>query len=141
LDPDHQPYSAIVVRPAVNLDRVEEVLVITGVQSDLPAGTQQDLMTAEAQHAADISAERLPGIHDDDPAGVAGATNTGDPTAPNAATTPAVATVPHPLPAVHPDRYSSGSTPAASELTPGGQNTAPATPATNQPAAQPTSPN
>ena len=36
-DPDHQPYTAIVVHPAVNLDRVEEVLVITGTQSDLPA--------------------------------------------------------------------------------------------------------
>ena len=35
-DPDRQLYTAIVVRPAVNLDRVEEVLVITSTQSDLP---------------------------------------------------------------------------------------------------------
>jgi rod shape-determining protein MreC len=126
-DPDHQPYSAIVVRPAVNLDRVEEVLVITGTQADLPAGTQQDLSTAEAQHAADITAERLPGLHDDEPQAA-----TGDAAAPassaTAATpaTPPVATIPHPLPTVHPDRYSSGTTPPASDLTPGGQNSLPA---------------
>ncbi len=52
----------------MNLDRLEEVLVITGTQSDLPAGAQQDLTAAEAQHAADVSAEKLPGLHDDDPA-------------------------------------------------------------------------
>ena len=33
-DPDHQPYTAIVVRPAADLNRVEEVLVITGTQSE-----------------------------------------------------------------------------------------------------------
>ena len=71
-DPDHQPYTAIVVRPAVDLDRVEEVLVITGTQSNLPPDAQQDLAAAEAQHAADLSAERLPGIHDDQPPGAAG---------------------------------------------------------------------
>ena len=68
-DPDHQPYTAIVVRPAVDLNRVEEVLVITGTQPDLPADAQQDLAAAEAQHAADLSAERLPSIHDDEPPG------------------------------------------------------------------------
>ena len=52
-DPDHQPYTAIAVRPAVDLDRVEEVLVITGTQPNLPPGAQEDLAAAEAQHAAD----------------------------------------------------------------------------------------
>lgn len=116
-DPDHQPYTAIVVRPAVNLDRVEEVLVITGTQSDLPAGAQQDLSAAVAQHAADLSAERLPGIYDDQhpkPTAEAGQA------APETSTLPA----PHPLPAVHPDRYSTGSTPPASDLTPGAANSA-----------------
>jgi rod shape-determining protein MreC len=167
-DPDHQPYSAIVVRPAVNLDRVEEVLVITGTQSDLPPGTQQDLTAAEAQHAADISAERLPGIHDDDPAAATGTANAAAPGTPNAAAmpnapaTPPVVAVPHPAPSMHPDRYTSGTTPPASELTPGGQNSAPpaaarenapangssdgsspvaAKPTGKQPAPQPTSPN
>ena len=72
-DPDHQPYTAIVVRPAVDLDRVEEVLVITGTQSDLPAGRRSRTSPPrEAQHAADLSAERLPGIHDDQPPGAPG---------------------------------------------------------------------
>ena len=131
-DPDHQPYTAIVVRPAVNLDGVEEVLVITGTQSNLPADAQQDLATAEAQHAADLSAERLPGIHDDQAPG-----EPGSPTGTNPAATAAPATgvpppliLPHPLPTVHPDRYTSGATPPASALTPG----APITPQTNPPA-------
>jgi rod shape-determining protein MreC len=123
-DPDHQPYTAIVVRPAVNLDRVEEVLVITGIQSDLPPGTQQDLSTAEAQHAADISAERLPGLHDDEPV-PAGTAATAPPPADSSAT-PSVVTIPHPSPSVHPDRFTSGTTPPAADLTPGGPNSAPA---------------
>jgi rod shape-determining protein MreC len=134
-DPDHQPYTAIVVRPAVNLDRVEEVLIITGTQSNLPPDAQQDLTAAEAQHAADLSAERLPGIHDDEPPNAAGTT-------PPAAATPATGVpppliLPHPLPTVHSDRYTSGSTPPASGLTPG----APITPqAGQQPAPKPDEP-
>jgi rod shape-determining protein MreC len=127
-DPDHQPYTAIVVRPAVNLDRVEEVLVITGTQSNLPPDAQQDLTAAEAQHAADLSAERLPGIHDTETPATPG-------TAPPATAAPAnglppALVLPHPLPPVHPDRYTSGSTPPASSLTPG----APITPQAAQPA-------
>ena len=122
-DPNNQPYTAIVVRPAVDLNRVEEVLVITGTQPDLTSAAQQDLAAAEAQHAADLSAERLPSIHDDAPGtpsvnGAAPAT----PATPGAPTTPPVVVIPHPLPTVHPDRFSSGSTPPASDLKPGGPN-------------------
>ena len=128
-DPDHQPYTAIAIRPAVNLDRVEEVLVITGTQSDLPPGAQQDLATAEAQHAADLSAERLPGIHDDQPAGTPSVVVK----APGSPTAPVVIPIPKPLPTVHADRYSPGSTPPASELKPG----APKSPGSVQPRSQP----
>jgi rod shape-determining protein MreC len=124
-DPDHQPYTAIAVRPAVDLDRVEEVLVITGTQSDLPALAQQDLATAEAQHAADLSAERLPGIHDDQAPGAAAGTAPGSGATPASPTAPTVITIPHPLPTAHPDRFSSGSTPPASELTPGAPSSPP----------------
>lgn len=132
-DPDHQPYTAIVVKPAVNLDRVEEVLVITGTQSNLPPDAQQDLATAEAQHAADISAEKLPGLHDDQtPAAAAEAATAGTPGTP---TTPSAPVTPHPLPAIRPDQYSSGSTPPASNLTPGAKNPPPtAIPASTPPA-------
>jgi rod shape-determining protein MreC len=136
-DPDHQPYTAIAVRPAVDLDRVEEVLVITGTQADLTPGAQQDLSAAEAQHAADLSAERLPGIHDDQPPAAQTAANA-TPSAPSSPIVPAAVTVPHPVPAVHPDRFSPGSTPPAAELTPGGKNSPPATqPNPQQPPPQP----
>jgi rod shape-determining protein MreC len=143
-DPDHQPYTAIVVRPAVNLDRVEEVLVITGTQSDLPPDAQQDLTAAEAQHAADLSAERLPGIHDNDAPGLPGSpTGTAPPaTAAPANGLPPPIPLPRPLPTVHPDRYSAGSSPPASTLTPGA-SIAPqsAPPASNrQPAPNPDEP-
>jgi rod shape-determining protein MreC len=113
-DPDHQPYTAIRVKPAVDLDQVDEVLVITGVQTELSPEAQQDLANAAAQHAADISAERLPSIHDNE-----------TPATPGAAVpaVPAVGTVPHPAPALHTDRFSSGAIPPAAELTPGAQHT------------------
>jgi rod shape-determining protein MreC len=119
-DPDHQPYTAIRVHSAVDLDRVEEVLVITGTQPDLSPLAQQDLANAEAQHAADVSAERLPGIHDDEVPGAAAGANGTAPASPAAPTT---VTVPHPLPAKHPDRFTSGATPPAAELTPGAPHT------------------
>lgn len=135
-DPDHQPYTAIAIRPAVNLDRVEEVLIITGTQSELPALTQQDLSAAEAQHAADVSAERLPGIHNDQPAGTPGS-----PVGSGTPATPPVVVLPKPLPAVHPDKYSTGSSPPASEMTPGAPNTQPTSPPpSGPPSGQPTEP-
>src|SRR5580698_6675118 len=55
-DPDHQPYTLIQLRPAANLNRLEEVLIITGTQTDLPVQAKKDLaagvVTAEAQAAA-----------------------------------------------------------------------------------------
>lgn len=106
-DPEHQPYTAIVIHPAVNLNRVEEVLVITATASDLSSDGQRELNAAATLHAAEISAQRLPGIRDsasDDPAAKAAPTN---------------AAVPKPLPALHPDRFSSGATPPAADLQPG----------------------
>jgi len=113
-DPDHQPYMAITIKPASDLNRIEEVLVITGIQSDITPAAQQDLTTAQELRAAQISAEKLPGLHDDEPNGT-------PPTAPGSVVAPGVK--PHPLPAIHPDRYSSGYTPPAAELTPGATNT------------------
>jgi len=116
-DPDHQPYTAIRVKPAVDLDQVGEVLVITGVQSELSPEAQQGLAEAAAQHAADISAERLPSIHDNETPATAVAPGTAAPVA------PVTSGVPHPAPALHTDRFSSGAIPPAAELTPGAQHT------------------
>src|ERR1700735_3795074 len=88
VDPDHQPYTLIQLRPAANLNQLEEVLVITGTQAALPAEAQHDLAvgatTAQAQQAtakqladqqaaeaaaksaAQIVADRLPSLHDPD---------------------------------------------------------------------------
>jgi len=160
IDPDHQPYTLIQLRPAANLNRLEEVLVITGSQTELPVQAQKDLAagvtTAEAQaaakqladqqaaeaaarSAAQIVADRLPSIHDPDNPDATQTT----PTATGAPTTPPTTVVPKPLPTIHPDRYTPGTTPSAADLKPGaGENTpistvpTPATqpPTTSQPA-------
>jgi rod shape-determining protein MreC len=133
-DPDHQPYTLIQLRPAANLSQLEEVLIITGTQAGLPAAAQKDIAagaaTAEeqaaakqladqqaaeaaARFAAQIVADRLPSLHDaDNPDAKATAPGT-PPTA------PAASVVPKPLPTLRPDRYSTGSTPPATDLKPG----------------------
>jgi len=144
-DPDHQPYTRIRVKPTANLTQLEEVLVITGVQSEMTPQAQQDLAAGvasavEAKRAADLAAERLPSLI----SGVDGlATPPGATPAPVAPGTPPPSIintpVPKPLPTLHPDRYTFGMTPPASSLTPGGHNspsTAPVTPDT-QPQAPP----
>ncbi len=140
-DPDRQPYTDIAVRPAVDLNRVEEVLVITQTQSDLPPLAQQDLAAAEAQHAADLTAERLPSIHDADPnLQLPGAAAAPVAAASPDAKTPPVVAIPHPLPALHPDRFSPGSSPPASNLIPGAPNSSPNTSSpSNPPSSQPSS--
>lgn len=139
-DPEHQPYTVITLKPAANLFQLEEVLIITGTQTELPALAQQDLkqglLTAEqraaaakaaaeqaaadaaAKSAAEMVADKLPSIHE--------AETEPDPNAPPG-TTPAKTTpentagvVPRPLPTKHPDRYTPGATPPAADLTPGG---------------------
>ncbi len=150
-DPTHPPYAIIRVKPAANLFQLDEVLVVTGTQPQLPAAAMQELRAeaastsaarasaakaaAEAaavkkqqeeaaRTAAEIVADRLPslsGSGDTDPA--AGADATKPPGEPGGA-------VPRPLPTVHPDRFSPGATPAAADLTPGApQRGTPASPA------------
>jgi rod shape-determining protein MreC len=137
-DPEHQPYTIIQVKPATNLFQLEEVLVITGTQGDLPLQAQKDLAKgaatakemaaakaaaeeeaaeAAAQSAAQIIAEKLPSVHEGEQAGTDASTDAGKP----AATTPAV---PKPPPTLHPDRYSPGATPPASSLKPGAEHNA-----------------
>ncbi len=144
-DPDHPPYTAIRVRPAANLFQIEEVLVITGTESSLPRATLDALargaaLTAEtraaaqraaaaraaaaaqaqeeenARNAAEIVADRLPSLHDS-PGEKAADANA----AKAAAADPrnAGGAVPRPVPTVHPDRYSPGTTPPAIDLRPG----------------------
>ena len=151
-DPDHQPYTLITLRPAAKLNQLEEVLVITGTEPVLPPQAQKDLAagaaTAQAQaaakaeadeaaaeaaarSAAQIVADRLPSMHDPEHPD----TNTDAPLKPGEtpAPKPVVGVVPHPLPTLHPDRYTQGSTPPAADLTPGGRNSTVVPPATITP--------
>jgi rod shape-determining protein MreC len=134
-DPQHQPYTAITIKPAADFNRLEEVLVITGTSATLPPAAQADAAQAEAtaeenQRAADVLAQKLPSVADNPPADpnatAAGATTPdgkpldttgqnligGQPGVPNSG-------LPRVQPALHPDRYSPGSTPPAADLRPG----------------------
>jgi rod shape-determining protein MreC len=138
-DPQHQPYTAITIKPAADLNRLEEVLVITGTSLTMPAQAQADAAQAEAtaeenKRAAEVLAEKLPSV--EDPANAAAAAN-GKDAAANAAgangkpldTTgqnlvgglPGVPNsgLPKAQPSLHPDRYTPGATPPAADLKPG----------------------
>jgi rod shape-determining protein MreC len=115
-DPDREPYVDIVLKPAANLQHLDEVLVVTETSDQLPAAVQRDLAKSEAagaeelemQRASDILAEKLPGLQ--------------DPNAPSPAATNAdgIDLRPlKPLTAAHPDRFSPSEVRPASQMTPG----------------------
>lgn len=107
-DPEHNPYVAVLVRPAVNLSRLDEVLVITQTQNTMPAAMQQDIATSE-QKAADILAQRLPSVP---PPATVGPD--GQPINANSPPPPV-----RPPSSLHPDQFTPDATPPASSLTPG----------------------
>ncbi len=129
-DPAHPPYTLIRIKPAANLHQLEEVLVITGTVPDLPPASQADAAQAQAvaeenKRAADLIAERLPSVHENkaqaqDAVGAPGAA-AADAAAKGPGGVPGVPNsgMPVPQPALHPDRYSPGTAPPASDLTPG----------------------
>ena len=107
-DPEHNPYVAVLVRPAVNLSRLDDVLVITQTQNTMPATMQQDIATSE-QKAADILAQRLPSVP---PPATVGPD--GKPINANSPPPPV-----RPPASLHPDQFTPDATPPASSLTPG----------------------
>jgi rod shape-determining protein MreC len=137
-DLQHQPYTAITIKPAANLSQLEEVLVITGTSPTLPSQAQADAAQAEAtaeenKRAAEVLAEKLPNV--DEP-------TTADPNAPNGTAAAAAKNDGKPIdttgqnlvgglpgvpnsglpkvkPALHPDRYTPGATLPAADLQPG----------------------
>jgi rod shape-determining protein MreC len=140
-DPLHQPYTAITIKPWANLSRLEEVLVITGTSSTLPPTAAQDADAAEAtaeanQRAADLIAEKLPSLHPDATgatppangaaAGANGAAVSDDPES-QVGVVPGIPNsgLPRPKPVVHPDKFSPGAAPPATDLTPGAPAQAP----------------
>ncbi len=123
----------VLVKPAANLSKLEEVLIIISAGSQLPAAMQQDLSDAQ-QRAADILAERLPSRADPNapPTGGTGQNGPGQngagpngagPAAENPNAPPPLP--PKPPPPIHPDHYSSSEVPQASDLVPGQRITSP----------------
>ena len=118
MDPDHQPYTTITLRPAANLDRLEEVLVITDVPEQLAAVASAEGDDAN-RRASEIVAERLPGLKEPEKTGAAAADGKDAPKQTEAEV--AAANKVTVKPALHPDRYSPGAEPNAADLKPGGR--------------------
>ena len=142
-DPDHQPYTAIRITPAAKLTQLEEVLVITGMQAELPAQVAADLKLAEATHVADLDVAAKDAAAKAKAAVSRGLDLNIDPNAPppdpNRPVLPppaenAPGLVPKPTPSIRADRYTYGTSPPASDLTPGAKKPAD-TPSTHPPEA------
>ena len=114
MDPDHQPYTTITLRTATNLDRLEEVLVITDVPEQLTATANPEGDDAN-RRASEIVAERLPGLKESEKK----PDDAQKPASPQTEAQAAAAGHVSVKPAVHPDRYSPGTAPNAADLKPG----------------------
>lgn len=125
-DPEHQPYAAITIKPAANLDRLEEVLVVTDASEQLATAIATGQQADEAgKKASEVVAGRLPGLHD----AASPSEKAGDvPPGANPAPQPG-AVLPKPPPPLHTDRYSPGAVPPATALQPGEHHDPLATPA------------
>jgi rod shape-determining protein MreC len=132
-DKQNEPMVDIVLKPAANLGRLEEVLVVTSIG---PAPTDRarkdvsksELMAAGARaakevevaaqkdthSASDVLAQRLPSRYDQAEFFAPDATPDASP-----ATSEAQAKPLHPPAALHPDHYTPSGVPAAATLTPG----------------------
>jgi rod shape-determining protein MreC len=143
-DPDRDSFIDVAVKPAAQLDRLDEVLVITSIEPHFSAEQQQDqaisevLKGAEAaavkqqQKASQIMAERLPGLTDSN-APVTGTVPPGqDQAAPSVTPAPAAPKLLHPL---RPDRF----TPGANSQPAQDQETTPPVRQENKPETKPKS--
>ncbi len=132
-DPDRDSFVDVMLKPAAQLSRLDEVLVITSLQSRFSPQEQQDLATSEALKGAEaqaiqnqlkasqIMAERLPSLTQPPTSGIpiTGVPQTAPGQPGQAGQTPGQAAPAQPpapklLPTIHPDRYSpSDEAPAA----------------------------
>ncbi|HEY1809632.1 MAG TPA: rod shape-determining protein MreC [Acidobacteriaceae bacterium] len=106
----------VMIRPAANLARLEEVLIITSTGDVMPAQMQEDLAQAaqEEQKASDVLAERLPSRVD--PNSSQSAQQQLQQKQDSAADDMRPVRPPQ---ALHPDRYTPTGTPPAADLVPG----------------------
>ncbi len=109
-DPTRDSFIDVIVKPAAQLDRLDEVLIITSTEARFPADQQQDIATSETlkgaeaaeenaqKKASQIMAERLPGLIDPSlPPDQQPLNDTSNPTP-----------VAHPPQPLHPDRFTPG---------------------------------
>jgi rod shape-determining protein MreC len=117
-NPERDPFVDIVIKPAANLQHLEEVLVVVDVTDQLTPAAQHDLAKsqaagvtqAEMERASDILAEKLPGVRDPNaPPDAADAKNVDPDNRP----------LKTPLAAAHDDRYTPGAVPPAAQMVPG----------------------
>jgi rod shape-determining protein MreC len=119
VDPERDPLIDVVIHPAANLSRLEEVLVVTDMGADITPKEKLDLVQSQAiadveqLKASEVLAERLPSRIDPD-APKSEQSTTNDESADGGIARPI-----QPPAAVHPDHFSPNSTPAADSLTPG----------------------
>jgi rod shape-determining protein MreC len=109
-DPAHDPYVQVIVQPAANLNRLEEVLIVTSQVQAPPPELAEDLASSETlaeqqKKAAEVLAEKLPTVKPEEVQANELATGPDRPHQP-----------PQPL---HPDRFSVGATPPAADMQPG----------------------
>ena len=132
-DPERDSFINVIVKPAAQLDRLDEVLVITSTAQRFSPDQQQALAISEDQkgaeveaikeqkEASEIMAERLPGLTDPNaPQAAPGAASTSGPgqagqQAPNPATPVAASPAPKLMSPRHSDRFTPG---AAEEAAP-----------------------
>lgn len=120
-DPDRDPLVDVVVRPAANLARLEEVLVITNLGDETPKQELKDLAASEAEglaaqkRASDVLSERLPSKIDPNAPADTNPQNLVD----DAGNAIRPLSPPKPL---RPDQFSPNATPTAAEMTPGQRN-------------------
>ena len=120
-DKEHPPLVNVLIHPAVNLDAVEEVLVITETGSKIPLQEQNDIaqseLEQEQQRTADILAEQLPSTIDPEAPPEELYTSTVNKLMVSTPIAPL-----HPLQPAHPDQFTPGATPPAADMTPGALN-------------------
>ena len=120
-DPDRDPLVDVLIRPAANLSQLEEVLVVTNMGDEVTPKQKLDMIQSEAAadteqlRASEVLAERLPSRVDPD------APKTDDENSDDSADAEGegIARPMRPPSALHPDRFTPNTTPAADSLTPG----------------------
>lgn len=142
-DPERDGFIHVIVKPAVNLDQLDEVLVITSTEPRFSDQQLKDMAQSQQlkgagaeeldqqQKASQIMAERLPGITD--PNAPQTPAKPADGSAPPA--TPPQAVVPKLLPPAHSDRFMPGNEPEPDQSPDQGQSTERAAPKARKPAA------